>query len=165
MRPDAIKPGDVIGGKYRVCAVLGRSRGVLVEASHTELDQRVVIRVISPSLLDEREVELFRREARLLAKLQSEHVARILDVGTLPDGTFYFARQHLSGMDLLAYLEQRGAIPLDDAVLMILQACEAVAETHAHGILLRELEPSHLFVAQRLGAHRSSSSSISALPS
>lgn len=151
MRPDAIKPGDVIGGKYRVRAILGRSRGFLVEAVHTEFDHRVVIRVLSPALLDEKEVELFRREVRLLARLESEHAARILDVGTLPDGTFYFARQFLEGMDLTAYIEQRGAIPLQDAVLMILQACEAVAETHAHDILLRELEPSHLFVTQRLG--------------
>jgi serine/threonine protein kinase len=87
MRPDAINPADVIGGKYRVGAVLGRTRGFLVEALHAELDQRVVIRLLSPALLDEKEVALFRREARLLAKLQSEHAARILDVGTLPDGT------------------------------------------------------------------------------
>jgi serine/threonine-protein kinase len=151
MRPDPINPGDVIGSKYRVRAVLGRARGLLVEAVHTELEQRVAIRVLSPALLDEKEVGLFRREARLLAKLESEHAARILDVGTLPDGTFYFARQYLEGMDLAAYLAQHGPLPLQDAVLMILQACEAVAETHAHDILLRELEPSHLFVAERIG--------------
>jgi serine/threonine-protein kinase len=151
MRPDAIKPGDILGGKYRVCAILGRSRGLLIEALHIEFGQRVVIRAFPPALLDEKEVELFRREARLLAKLESEHAARILDVGTLPDGTFYFARQYFEGMDLAAYIARRGAIPLQEAVLMILQACEAVAETHVHDILLRELEPSHLFVTRRLG--------------
>ena len=38
MRSDAIKPGDVIAGKYRVRAILSRQRGFLVEAFHTEID-------------------------------------------------------------------------------------------------------------------------------
>src|SRR3954469_13124584 len=151
MRSDAIRPGDVIGGKYRVRAILSRTRGFLVEAFHTEFDQRVVVRILSPNLCDEKEVERFRREARTLAKLESEHVARILDVGTLPDGAFFFARPYLEGVDLAAHLKKRGAMALGEAVGLILQACEALAETHTHNIILREMQPSHLFLAQRLG--------------
>ena len=154
MRSDAIKPGDVIAGKYRVRAILSRQRGYLVEAFHTEFDQRVVIRVLSTNLVDEKEVERFRREARTLAKLESEHVARIVDVGKTQDGAFYFARQYLEGQDLAAHLKQRGALPFAEAVLFILQVCEAVAETHVHNIILRELQPSHLFLTQRLGGQQ-----------
>ncbi len=151
MRSDAIRPGDVIGGKYRVRAILSRTRGFLVEAFHTEFDQRVVVRILSPALCDEKEVDRFRREARTLAKLESEHVARILDVGTLPDGAFFFARPYLEGIDLGSHLKKRGAMPLGEAVDLILQASEALAETHTHNIILREMQPSHLFLAQRLG--------------
>jgi serine/threonine protein kinase len=154
MRSDAIKPGDVIAGKYRVRAILSRQRGYLVEAFHTEFDQRVVIRVLSPHLVDDKEVERFRREARTLAKLESEHVARIVDVGKTQDGAFYFARQYLEGQDLGTYLKQRGALPLAEAVLFILQAAEAVAETHVHSIILRELQPAHLFLTQRIGGQQ-----------
>ncbi len=151
MRSDAIRPGDVIGGKYRVRAIMSRTRGFLVEAFHTEFDQRVVVRILSPALCDEKEVDRFRREARTLAKLESEHVARILDVGTLPDGAFFFARPYLEGIDLAAHLKKRGAMALNEAVGLILQACEALAETHTHNIILREMQPSHLFLATRLG--------------
>lgn len=151
MRSEAIKPGDVIAGKYRVRAILSRQRGFLVEAFHTEFDQRVVIRILSPAIVDEKEVERFRRESRTLAKLESEHVARIVDVGKTQDGAFYFARQYLEGLDLAATLKKRGQLPLAEAVLFILQAAEAVVECHTHSILLRELQPSHLFVTQRLG--------------
>ncbi|MEO5727139.1 MAG: serine/threonine-protein kinase, partial [Byssovorax sp.] len=151
MRSDAIKPGDVIGGKYRVRAILSRTRGFLVEAFHTEFDQRVVVRILSPALCDEKEVNRFRREARTLAKLESEHVARILDVGAMPDGAFFFARPYLEGIDLASHLKKRGAMPLGEAVDLILQASEALAETHTHNIILREMQPSHLFLAQRLG--------------
>jgi serine/threonine-protein kinase len=151
MRSEAIKPGDVIAGKYRVRAIMSRQRGFLVEAFHTEFDQRVVIRVLSPAIVDDKEVERFRRESRTLAKLESEHVARIVDVGKTQDGAFFFARQYLEGQDLAATLKARGPLPLAEAVLFILQAAEAVVECHTHSILLREMQPSHLFVTQRLG--------------
>lgn len=151
MRSEAIRPGDVIAGKYRVRTILGRSRGFLVEAFHTEFDQRVVIRVLSPALCDEKEIERFRREARTLAKLESEHVARIIDVGTTPDGAFYLVRQHLEGVDFATHLKQAGRLPLQQAVLFILQVSEVLAQTHVHNIILRELQPSHLFLAQRMG--------------
>lgn len=151
MQPQELRPGDVVAGKFRVRSILSQNRGVLVEAFHTEFDQRVVIRLISPHEADEKEVERFRRESRVLAKLESEHAARIIDVGTQPDGSFYLVRQFLDGVDLERKLKQSGALPLWDAVLYILQAAEAVAETHAHGIILRELSTSHLFLTERLG--------------
>lgn len=151
MRADEIHPGDLIGGKYRVRAILGRSHGLVVEAFHTEFDQRVVIKILLAGQGDDREIERFRREARTFAKLESEHAARIIDVGTEPDGSFYLVRQHLEGVDLGAYVQQNGPLPLVDAVLCVLQVAEAVAETHGHGIIVRELQPSHLFLTQRPG--------------
>ncbi|MEP7120869.1 MAG: serine/threonine-protein kinase [Byssovorax sp.] len=151
MRTDEIHPGDVIAGKYRVRAILGRSHGLLVEGFHTEFDQRVVIKILLAGHGEEREIERFRREARTLAKLESEHVARIIDVGTEPDGSFYLIRQHLDGVDLGSFIRQNGPLALADAVLTILQVAEAVAETHGHGIIVRELQPAHLFLTQRAG--------------
>ncbi len=151
MRTDEIHPGDVIAGKYRVRAILGRNHGLLVEGFHTEFDQRVVIKILLAGHGEAREIERFRREARTLAKLESEHVARIIDVGTEPDGSFYLIRQHLDGVDLGSFIRQNGPIALADAVLTILQIAEAVAETHGHGIIVRELQPGHLFLTQRAG--------------
>src|SRR4051794_36818426 len=108
MRADEIHPGDLIAGKYRVRAVLGRSHGLLVEAFHTEFDQRVVIKVLLAGSGDDREIERFRREARVLAKLASEHAARIIDVGTESDGSFYLVREYLDGIDLGSYAKQSG---------------------------------------------------------
>lgn len=151
MPPNQIHPGDLIAGKYRVRAILGRTHGLLVEAFHTEFDQQVVIKILPAGWGDEKELERFRREARTLAKLESEHVARIIDVGSQEDGSFYLVRQYLEGMDLGSYLRQRSQLPVEEAVLLILQAAEAVAETHGYGIICRELQPSHLFLTQRVG--------------
>jgi serine/threonine protein kinase len=82
MRSDDIHPGDVIGGKYRVRAIVSRVPTLVLDAFHTEFDQRVVIKLLPAGSGDDKEIERFRREARTLSKLESEHVARILDVGT-----------------------------------------------------------------------------------
>ncbi len=151
MRSDEIHPGDVIAGKYRVRAILSRSPTFVVEAFHVEFDQRVVIKLLLPGTSDDKEVDRFRREARVLAKLESEHAARILDVGTQPDGTFYLVRQHVEGEDLDAYVRRNGPRPLQEAVTLVLQAAECVAETHSHNVVLREISPQNLLLARRPG--------------
>lgn len=52
-----------------------------------------------------------------------------------------FVRQYLEGTDLARSLRQSGPLPLADAVPLVLQTAEAVAETHGHGIIVRELQP------------------------
>jgi len=139
----------VIAGKYRVRTILGRGRGVLLLGEHLGFEQRVAIRVVSRALTNEVEVAKFRREAKVLAKLGSEHAARIIDVGELDDGSFYLVRQYLEGIDLVAHLRERRTLPIEEAISIVLQATEAVAEAHAHGILVRELAPEHIFLADR----------------
>ncbi len=151
MRSDDIHPGDVIGGKYRVRAILTRNPNLVLEAFHVEFDQRVVIKMLLPGTGDEAEIERFRREARVLSKLESEHAARVVDVGTQPDGSFFLARQHVEGEDLATYVQSYGPRPLPEAALIVLQAAECVAETHSHGIVLRELSPQNIAVARRPG--------------
>ncbi|MBK6512934.1 MAG: serine/threonine protein kinase [Polyangiaceae bacterium] len=149
MRSDDIHPGDVIGGKYRVRAIVSRVPTLVVDAFHVEFDQRVVIKLLLAGTGDDKEIERFRREARVLSKLESEHAARIIDVGTQSDGSFYLVRQHVEGEDLAAYVQAYGPRPLPEAVLLILQAAECVSETHGHGIVLRELSPANIMVARR----------------
>jgi len=151
MQAEDIHPGTVIGGKYRIREILGRDHGLLAEAIHTEFDQRVVLKILPPGQADPKAVERFRREARTLGKLESEYVARVMDVGTEPDGMFYLVRQYVEGVDLQRYMKAHGARPLDESILFILQVAEAVAETHSKGIILRELQPRHLFATTRAG--------------
>jgi eukaryotic-like serine/threonine-protein kinase len=147
-RPRDIHPGDVVAGRYTVTRILSRERGVLLEASHTSFAQRVAIRVISPALAsDPKAVERFHREARVLSQLESDHVARIIDVGTLDDGSLFLVRELLDGITLSQHAAQR--LPLCEAVDLFLQVCEAVAEAHGHGVVIRDLQPSHVFLTKR----------------
>ncbi len=57
--------------------------------------------------------------------------------------------EYLDGGDLRAWLEQRGALPIQQAVEFVLQACEAIAEAHGLGIVHRDLKPANLFCVRR----------------
>jgi serine/threonine-protein kinase len=149
-----IKKGDVLGGKYRIERVIGQGgMGVVAAARHTELQQRVAIKVLPAHLApDDEVVERFMREARAAARLRSEHAVKVVDVGTRQNGSPYIVMELLEGEDLGA-LSERGPLPIADAVDYILQACEAVAEAHALGILHRDLKPRNMFLSKRLNGH------------
>jgi len=63
--------------------------------------------------------------------------------------------EYLDGGDLAGWLKQRGALPIDQAVEFVLQACIAVADAHALGIVHRDLKPANLFCVRRSGSSRS----------
>jgi eukaryotic-like serine/threonine-protein kinase len=148
---DAIQVGDVVAGKYRVDRVLGEGgMGIVVAATHEQLDEKVALKFLRPTVASNPEiVKRFVREARAAVKIRSEHVARVLDVGTLDSGTPFMVMEYLDGQDLAQTLAGRGPFPVEETVTYVLQACEAVAEAHSLGTVHRDLKPANLFLARR----------------
>jgi serine/threonine-protein kinase len=148
-----VQEGEILDGKYRVDRVLGvGGMGIVVAATHVALNQRVAIKFLLPAALgNPQTIERFAREARAAVQIQSEHVARVIDVGTLPTGSPYMVMEFLEGSDLADAVEKGGPMPIAQAVGYVLQACEALAEAHALGIVHRDLKPANLFLARRAG--------------
>jgi tRNA A-37 threonylcarbamoyl transferase component Bud32 len=144
-------PGMVVADKYRVERTLGEGgMGLVVAATHLGLEQHVAIKFLLPEAVRNKvAVERFLREARVAAKVRSEYVARVHDVGTLDNGVPYIVMEHLEGSDLGKLISRGGPLPVGEACEMALQACEALAEVHAAGIVHRDLKPSNLFVTRR----------------
>lgn len=146
-----VREGDLLAGKYRVESILGSGgMGVVVAATHETLQQKVALKFLKPSVCSEPgAVARFLREARAAVQIEGEHVAKVLDVGTLDDGSPYIVMEYLRGTDLEELLRRRGPLAVDEAIDCILQACEAVAEAHRLGIVHRDLKPANLFLARR----------------
>ena len=143
-----LSQGDLIDGKYRVERVLGAgAMGSVVAAYHTLLDLDVAVKVLSSELLrHEKSVERFMREARAVARLKSEHVARVMDVGTLDNGQPYIVMELLEGEDLDRMLRRIGPFTAERTVDFALQALEALAHAHGAGVVHRDLKPANLFL-------------------
>jgi serine/threonine-protein kinase len=145
-----VSVGEVLAGKYRTERLLGMGNmGVVVEATNLGLEQRVALKFLLAHRLTHQGLhERFLREARAAAKLTSQHVTRVMDVGMLESGAPYMVMELLNGHDLAAELEQRGQLPVTEAVEYVLQACEAVGEAHRAGIVHRDLKPANLFLTR-----------------
>jgi eukaryotic-like serine/threonine-protein kinase len=144
-----LRPGDRISGKYRIDRVLAvGGMGVVYAATHFELAP-VAIKVLRPEFVHDPIVTArFVNEARAAARLQSEHVGRVLDISPLPNGSPYVVMEYLIGRDLGEVIDHEGRLPIEVAVDYVMQACDAVAEAHAAGIVHRDLKAQNLFLTR-----------------
>ena len=147
-----VSPGDILAEKYRVDRVLGvGGMGIVVAATHEALDQKVAIKFLLPNMIGNADlVRRFLREGRAAGKLKSEHVAKVIDVGRLENGSPYMVLEYLEGRDLSEVLKDEGPLPVTLAVRFILQAIEAVAEAHANKLIHRDIKPQNLFLTHRV---------------
>jgi serine/threonine-protein kinase len=143
--------GDLLAGKYRIERMIGEgAMGTVFAATDEALGRRVAVKTMwqrhadSPDL-----VARFVNEARAAARIESEHVARIFDVGRTARGSPFIVLELLNGEDLARTLASRWPLPVSESTGWILQALEATAEAHSLGIVHRDLKPGNLFLARR----------------
>jgi hypothetical protein len=144
-------PGDIIQDKYRVEQLVGSGGMAWVfEATHLQLQNRVALKILRVETTSDNTEALarFRREARAAASIAGEATARVMDVGSLDDGSPFLVMELLEGRDLDSVIQARPHLSITTAVNYVLQACEGLAETHAAGIVHRDLKPSNLFLTQ-----------------
>jgi len=146
-----MQPGDLIAGKYRIDRILGQGgMGTVVAATNLLIDQPVALKFLLPELLkDPAVVERLLREARASARLRSEHVCLVYDVGN-ENGAPFIVMEMLTGRDLASMVSTRTVLPVPEVTDYILQAAVGLAEAHALGIVHRDLKPANLFLTRRL---------------
>ena len=147
----SLQAGEIVAGKFCVERVIATGGvGVVIAARHLQLGETVALKFLLPQAdRDATDVARFVREAQSAVKLKNEHVARVLDVGTLEDGSPFMVMEYLDGQDLDHLLRHRGPLTIPDAVGYVMQACEAIAEAHHLGIVHRDLKPSNFFLTSR----------------
>jgi serine/threonine-protein kinase len=149
--PHIWQPDDVIAAKYRLVRVLGEGgMGVVYEAYHLRLRQRVAIKMLRPALATRYNVVVrFEREARAAAQLHSSHVAKVIDVDATPDGVPYIVMEFLEGRNFSQVIAEKRGMAIHDVVGWVLETCCAIAEAHDLGIIHRDLKPSNLLLAKQ----------------
>ncbi|HEY1956101.1 MAG TPA: serine/threonine-protein kinase [Polyangiaceae bacterium] len=149
--PSLPKVGDVIADKYRVDGLLGEGgMAVVFAAHHLLLDKPIAVKLLSPELPRLPQViERFVTEARAAARVESPHVARVMDVGLLVNGLPYLVMERLDGCDLEELLRLEKRLGIGDAVDYALQALQGLAHAHTLGVVHRDLKPSNLFLAHQ----------------
>jgi serine/threonine protein kinase len=145
-----IPAGTVIAERYRVERVLGEgAMGIVLAARHLELDELVAIKCIRATMPWSSDViARFAREAKSCARLKSEHIAKVIDVGVSAPVGPYMVMEYLEGQDLAALLKSYGPLPVRRAAEFVMQVCEALAVAHASSITHRDVKPENLFLTR-----------------
>jgi eukaryotic-like serine/threonine-protein kinase len=142
--------GDVVQRRFRIESVLGQGgMGIVFGAKELGTERAVALKVLAPEASVHADaIGRFVNEARAAMQLQSRHVVKVYEVGTLDVGLPFLVMEMLQGSDLAVVLEGRKTLPIAEAVDYVIQAADAIADAHARNIVHRDLKPSNLFLAQ-----------------
>jgi serine/threonine-protein kinase len=143
----AAEPGHLIG-PYRIVREIGRGgMGTVYEAFRADDDfrKRVALKTLALGRGHEGMRNRFRRERRILARLDHRNIAALLDGGLLPDGVPWFAMEYVEGLPIDRCCVDR-ALPLADRVRLVRQACGAVHFAHQNLVVHRDLKPGNVLV-------------------
>ncbi len=142
-------------GQYRLCRLIGSGgMGDVYLAEHQMMKRPCAIKLIRPGKAnDPHALARFEREVRATAKLSHWNTIEIFDYGRTDDGTFYYVMEYLPGLSLAELVEKHGPLPPARAVHLLTQACDALAEAHAAGLIHRDIKPGNIFSAQRGGVY------------
>jgi len=144
--------GTVIQGDIEIRSVAGTgAMGCVYRAWQRGIDRDVAVKILHRELSGNLPlVQRFHREAKIASKLQHPHVVEVYLAGQLPDGALYIAMEFLDGMSLAHALQACGGVmPLERALPITLQICDAVGEGHARGIVHRDLKPENVMLVRR----------------
>jgi serine/threonine-protein kinase len=140
--------GSLFAGRYRVGPVLGEGgMGIVLSAVDEKTNVPCALKVVS-GVSSEQDAARLLREARALMLVSSTHVVRIFDVDEL-EGVPFLVLERLEGQDLARLSEGGVPLPPRDVATFAFEACEALTQAHAVGIIHRDIKPSNLFLARQ----------------
>jgi serine/threonine-protein kinase len=140
------------GTSYRAVRQLGAGgMAAVFEARHVALDHPVVVKLIHPALLQDegagRTIEKrLLVEARALCKLRSPHIVQVTDFGVTKGGAAFIVMERLYGRTLGDELDERGALPVAEALAWGRQVLDALDVAHRAGIVHRDVKPDNVFL-------------------
>ena len=139
-------------GRYTLERRIGEgAAGEVWLARHALLRRAVAIKLLRPERAHEQEIERFRREVRITARLTHPNTVAVHDYGTTPDGRFYYVMEYLPGVDLAELVRQQGPQPPARVLHLLEQVCGSLREAHAAGLAHRDVKAANVILCERGG--------------
>jgi eukaryotic-like serine/threonine-protein kinase len=135
-------------GAYRLERKLGEGgMGAVYLAARAdqEYERQVAVKVFSHGVEHADLLQRFRAERQILASLDHPGIARLLDGGTTDDGLPYLVMEHIDGLPIDRYCDER-QLTIDERIGLFLKVCDAVAYAHRNLVVHRDLKPSNILV-------------------
>jgi serine/threonine-protein kinase len=142
-------------GGYELLEAIGHGgQGEVWKGRHLLLTRAAAVKLILPESLRGSREELdtalarFTHEAQVTSDLRSPHTVQLYDFGATAENSLYYVMELLEGMNLQHFVYQFGAVEPRRVVNWVRQACHALGEAHACGLIHRDIKPSNLFLCR-----------------
>lgn len=155
-RPSVSGMAALIDNRYRVLGRLAQGgMGIIYRAEDVLLQRPAALKVVDPSLAHSEEtLELFRREARALARLRHDNVVQIYAFGAAGP-LHFFAMELIDGRNLddilLEHLEAGRSMPLDLVVEIVQKVASGLTAAHARSVTHRDVKPANIVLEHESG--------------
>jgi serine/threonine-protein kinase len=154
--------GTLIGGRYRLDAMIGRGgMSTVYRAFDTVLERPVAIKLMHREIAaDSDQLERFRREARSVAQLNHPHVVTVIDAGEEPssdgqnpgDGCPYIVLEYVEGETLKDVIRREGPLEVPQAIAYAIEIARALGAAHERQIVHRDVKPHNVLLSGEGGA-------------
>lgn len=134
-------------GKYRITDIIGRGGFAIVyKGHHEDLNRPVAVKMLNHDLaLNPDFLASFRKEARTIARLNSENIIKVYDIEER-FRTIFIIMELLEGMTLRQMLETTGRLPARETIDILLQVCKGLAYAHRQGLVHLDIKPGNIFI-------------------
>lgn len=134
-------------GRYSVEREIGSGgMATVFLARDIKHDREVAIKVLHPDLSASIGADRFEREIKLAAKLHHPHILGLYDSGIAAD-LLYYVMPFVRGESLRDRITREGMLPIDDAVRITLEVCDALGYAHAQGVVHRDIKPENILLS------------------
>ena len=145
--------GQLVAVRYKVLRKVGEGgMGAVYLAEHVTIQKKIALKVLLDEYAKKDNIkQRFLQEAKAAAKIGHENIVDIIDFGTTPHGSLFFAMEYLEGDDLSKVLQMAGCFHWERAKPVLLQVCRALEAAHNKGIIHRDMKPENIFLMEREG--------------
>ncbi len=142
--------GTKLANRYEILRELGRGgMGVVYLASDPVLDREVAVKVVTPDMVSTETAERFKREARVVAKMDHPSIVSVYDSGE-QDGALFFVMPFVEGMNLRLVLRNQN-LQLGELIDIGIQIADALDYSHSRGVVHRDIKPENIMVTRKEG--------------
>ena len=140
-----------LGTGYRLSRELGGGGMAKVYIADDGTERRVVIKVLSPDLAAGVNVDRFKREIQVAAKLHHPRIVPVLSAGQSGDAVLYYTMPFIEGENLAALIKREKQLPVDRALAIARDVADALGHAHEHNIVHRDIKPENILIERATG--------------